>query len=168
MIRRLALVNAVAMIAVLCASTAGAKADSVSFTISGAASESSGACTVAGYGNICRSGACMCLTVESGKVTGSFTGSGEVFATIDTGDPGLHCQPVFITANATLIHKKVTRTSVLDLLAVLCPMGAAHQSLTGGWGIESSSDQSTGNGTMTGTYNKNKRKVSITLKGKIE
>ena len=166
MIRRLALVNAVAMIAMLCASTAGAKADSVSFTISGAGSESSGACTVAGYGNICRSGACMCLTVPSGKVTGSFTGSGEVFATIDTGNPGLQCQPVFITANATLTHKKVTQTSVLNLLAVLCPTGAAHHSLTGGWGIESSSDQSTGKGTMTGTYNNNK--VSITLKGTIE
>ncbi len=164
MIRRLALVNAIAMIAVLCASAAGAKTESVSFTISGAGSVSSGACTVAGYGNICRSGTCMCLTVESAKVTGSFTGSGAVFATIDTGNPGLQCQPVFITANATLTRKKATQTSVLDLLAALCPAGA-HQSFAGGWGIESSSDQSTGNGTMTGTFTK--KKVSITLKGTI-
>jgi len=165
-IRRLALVNAVAMMALLCASTAGAKADSVSFTISGAGSVSSGACTVAGYGNICRSGTCICLTVESGEVTGNFTGSAQVFATIDNGNPDLQCQPVFITANATLTHKKATQTSVLDLLAVSCTTGAAHQSLTGGWGIESSSDQSTGSGTMTGTYNESK--VSITLKGTIE
>jgi hypothetical protein len=165
MVRRLALVNAVAMVAVLCASTAGAKALSVSFTISGAPSISSGACTGAGYADICRSGTCTCLTVQTGKITGSFTGSGEVFATIDTGNPGLQCQPVFITANTTLTRKKVTQTSVLDLLAVLCPAGA-HQSFTGGWGIEPSPGQSTGNGTMTGTFNKNK--VSITLTGTIE
>jgi hypothetical protein len=163
--RRLALVNAIAMIAVFCASTAGAKALSVSFTISGVPSLSSGACTVAGYGNICRSGTCTCLTVQSGKVTGAFTGSAELFATIDTGNPGLQCQPVFITANTTLTRKKVTQTPVLDLLAVLCPAGKS-QSFTGGWGVEPAPGQSTGNGTMTGTFNKNK--VSLTLKGTIE
>jgi hypothetical protein len=167
MIRKLALVNAIVLIAMLSASPAGAKTESVSFTINGAGSVSSGACTVGGYGSTCRSGACMCLTVESGKVSGSFTGSSEVFATIDTGNSELQCQPVFITANATLIHKKVTQTSVLDLLAALCPAGA-HQAFTGGWGIESSSDQSTGKGTLTGTFNRSNNKVSITLKGTIQ
>jgi hypothetical protein len=166
MSRRLALAHIAAIAILFCASAAQSK--TISVTIGGQGTLTSGACLVQGYGNICRSGTCECLSVQTGKVRGSFTGSGEVFATIDTGidsgQPALACRPMFVTATTTLSNKHGSKTAVLDITAAYCQKNG---SFVGSWGIESASDGSTGGGTVSGADHLKTGKVSMTLKGTI-
>jgi hypothetical protein len=162
--RRVTLAGIAAMAIFFCAPAAHSA--SVSFVIAGNATVSPGACPVQGYGSICRSGTCKCLAVQTGKLTGSFTGTAEVSATIDNGidagEPTLPCRPMFATASATATSKKGTKTAVLNVTAAYCQ---GSGSFNGAWGLESASNGSTGSGTVSGTYNSKTGKASLTFRG---
>ena len=155
--------------------SAAAKTQTQVASIAATASAPSNLQCVQGYANQCTNlGNCSCVSITGGTVKGSLIGKGTGTANLQitsddgaktgsgTGEPG--CSPQFIDATLTNGSFHVE----LALLLVSCPSKTKGvKNLTGGFSVESASNNETGNGTATGTFNKNSGAVSLKLSGSI-
>jgi hypothetical protein len=139
-----------------------------------ATTPTNGQCTV-GYSDQCTNlGSCTCVSITNGVVKGSLIGKGTGTANLQvTSDDGAKtngavnepgCGPNFVDATLTNGSFHVD----LALLVVQCPTKTSGvKSFTGGFSVESASNNETGSGTATGTFNKTTGAVSIKLVGTI-
>ncbi len=133
-----------------------------------ASAPASGACSVSGVTEACPDGNCVCVQVPGAKISGTATGSVDLFATIDNGeeDSSAGCTPIYVsfsgTAKVPTIRGRSTESG--ELFLVQCANGV----LKGGtWGITASSAGVTGGGTISGTFDGNRGKVALKLTGTL-
>jgi hypothetical protein len=146
-----------------------------------------GQCDV-GFADQCLSGTCSCFEITDGTAVGSLIGKGNgkatnFFVTVDDGDqtatePPLgsrdgSCQPFF--GVVTLSNPKTGETMTLNLVGATCKhLTSVNKKdvITGGFGIANtpaapSPVDTSGWGTLSGTFDKNSQKVTLKLGGPI-
>lgn len=156
--------------------TAAAATKTESVTITATASTPTNVQCTEGYANQCTNlGGCSCISITNGVAKGSLVGKGSAVANLQiTSDDGAKtnagnasnggCSPIFIDGTLTNGSFHVD----LAILLVSCPTKTnGVKSLSGGFSVESASNNETGNGNATGTFNKSSGAVSLKLTGPI-
>lgn len=152
---------------------AAGKGKTQSVTITATAGTATMSQCTKGYANQCTSfGDCSCIVVSNPTVSGSLVGKGSPDGTLDiTSDIGAavtvgdsECLPLF--ADITLTNGSLNIDTAVLLLS--CPAKASGvQTLDGSFMIESASNDETGGGNASGTFNPNTGALKLKLVGAI-